>query len=50
MTLTAVVPKQLGEILEISLLIIHETPYSAQSRADGEISQNAIALIANEPN
>ena len=31
-------------------LTIHETPHSAWSRANDEISQNAIALIVNEPN
>ena len=50
MDLTANTPKQGGEILEISLLTIHETQFNAQSRANGEISQNAMALIANEPN
>ena len=50
MALTAITPKQRGEILEISHLTILETPYSAWSRANSKISQNAIALIANEPN
>ena len=35
------------EILEISHLAIHKTQFNAQSRANGEISQNAMALIAN---
>ena len=39
-----------GEILEISCLTIHKTQFNAQSRANGKISQNAMALIANEPN
>ena len=36
------------EILEISHLAIHETQFNAQSRANSEISQNAMALIAND--
>ena len=50
MALTANTPKQRGEILEISHLTIHETQFSAPSRGNGKISQNAMALIANEPN
>ena len=36
-----------GEILEILHLTIHKTQFNAQSRANGEISQNAMTLIAN---
>ena len=50
MALTANTPKQRGEILEILCLTIHEAQFSAPSRANSEISQNAMALIANEPN
>ena len=39
-----------GEILEILHLTIHKTQFNAQSRANSEISQNAMALIVNEPN
>ena len=35
------------EILEISHLTIHKTQFNVQSRANGEISQNAMTLIAN---
>ena len=35
------------EILEISHLTIHKTQFNAQSRANGEISQNTMTLIAN---
>ena len=35
------------EILEISHLAIHKTYFNAPSRANGEISQNAMTLIAN---
>ena len=50
LALTAKAPNQRGEIIEISHLTIHETQFSAPSRANGEISQNAMALIANKPN
>ena len=50
MALTAIAAKQRGKILEISCLTIHKTQFSVRSRANGEISQNAMALIANEPN
>ena len=35
------------EILEISHLVIHKILFSVQSRANGEISQNAMTLITN---
>ena len=35
------------EILEISHLTIHETQFSAPSRANGEISQNAMTLVTH---
>ena len=35
------------ETLEISHLTIHETQFNAQSRANGKISQNSMALVAN---
>ena len=38
------------EIVEISCLTIHKTQLNAQNGANGEISQNAMALIANMPN
>ena len=39
-----------GNIRNFMHLTIHETQFSAPSRANGKISQNAMALIANEPN
>ena len=39
-----------GEIIEISCLTLHKTQYCVQSRANGEISQDAMTLMANEPN
>ena len=42
--------KQKEKIVEISHLTIHKTQFNAQSRANGKISQNAMALIANKPN
>ena len=39
-----------GEIIEISHLTTHKTPFCVRSRANGEISQNAMTLMANEPN
>ena len=50
LALTANAPNQRGEIIEISHLTIHETQSSVQSKANSEISQNAMALITNEPN
>ena len=38
------------EIVEISHLAIHKTQLDAQNGANGKISQNAMALIANMPN
>ena len=39
--------KTKGEILEISHLAMCKTQLNAQSRANSEISQNAMTLIAN---
>ena len=36
-----------GNILEISHLAIHKTPFSVLSRANGEISQKAMTLMTN---
>ena len=47
LALTANAPNQRGEILEILHLTIHETQFSAPSRANGEISQNAMTLITH---
>ena len=38
------------EKFEVSHLAIHKTKFNAQNRANGEISQNAMALMTNEPN
>ena len=38
------------EIVEISCLAIHKAKLDAQNGANGEISQNAMALIANVSN